>query len=150
MTINVAKAKESGITVSSIINTMQGYIGGIYAADFTKYGKQFRVMVQALPNNRNSVEDLSKMYVRTSTGAMAPISQFVSLERVYGPQSLKRHNLYSSASVSGANAAGYSTGDAMNAVREVAAQTLPSGYGIDFTGLSREEDWKTIFISKLH
>ena len=139
MIINVAKAKESGITVSSIINTMQGYIGGIYAADFTKYGKQFRVMVQALPNNRNSVEDLSKMYVRTSTGAMAPVSQFVSLERVYGPQSLKRHNLYSSASVSGANAVGYSTGDAMNAVREVAAQTLPSGYGIDFTGLSREE-----------
>lgn len=139
MTVNVPKAKESGVTVTSIMSTLQGYIGAFYANDFTKFGKQFRVMIQAHPENRNDLEDISKMFVRTSSGQMTPISQFVTLDRVYGPQSVNRYNLYSSVSVTAANAEGYSTGDAMAAVREVATQHLPSYYDIDFTGLSREE-----------
>lgn len=139
MIINVPRAKESGISVSSIMSTMQGYIGGVYAADFTKYGKQFRVMVQASPENRSDLEDLDKIFIRTSAGVMTPISQFITLEKVYGPQSLKRYNLFSSVSITGANNPGFSTGDAMNAVKEVAAQFLPADYGIDFTGMSREE-----------
>lgn len=139
MNINVAKVKESGLTVRDILSTMQGYIGGMYAADFTKFGKQYRVMVQASPEHRSDIEDLEKIFVRTGNGAMTPISQFITLERIYGPQSLKRYNLFSSASVTGMNNEGYSTGDAMKAVQEVANEVLPADYGIDFTGLSREE-----------
>lgn len=139
MTINVPLAQQSGVSVSDILATMQGYIGGIYSADFTKYGKQFRVMVQALPEYRNSVESLNSLYVKSGSGAMTPISQFVSLEKTYGPQSVNRYNLFSSVKVTGANAQGYSTGDAIAAVQQVADETLGSGYGIEFTGLSREE-----------
>ncbi len=137
--INVAKAQESGVTVSNILGTMQGYIGGVYAADFTKYGKQFRVMVQALPEDRTDVNSLNKMYVRTASGQMTPVTQFVSLKRVYGPPSLSRFNLFSSVKISGANAEGYSTGDAIRAIKETAASFLPASYGIDFSGLTREE-----------
>ncbi len=139
LTINVARAAESGVSVSDILATMQGYIGGVYATDFTKYGKQFRVMVQALPENRNAAESLSTYFVKTSSGTMAPLSQFVTLERAFGPQSVGRYNLFTSASISGSNAAGFSTGDAIKAVEEVAAQTLPVNYDIEFTGLTREE-----------
>jgi len=139
MVVNVAKATESGVSTSAILSTMQGYIGGIYAADFTKYGKQYRVMVQALPDARKDVASLNSIFVKTSSGAMAPASQFVTLEKVYGPQSTTRFNLFSSVDVTGANAEGYSTGDAINAVREVADQTLSANYGIDFSGLTREE-----------
>lgn len=137
--INVARAAESGVTVSSILATLQGYIGGVYAADFSKFGQQYRVMVQALPNARADVSSLGQMYVRTSSGAMTPVSQFASLKRIYGPQSINHFNLYSSVKISGANAAGYSTGDAINAVRQVAAETLPSSFSIDFSGLTRQE-----------
>lgn len=113
---------------------MQGYIGGVYATDFTKYGKQFRVMVQALPENRNAAESLSTYFVKTSSGTMAPLSQFVTLERAFGPQSVGRYNLFTSASISGSNAAGFSTGDAIKAVEEVAAQTLPVNYDMNLQG----------------
>jgi len=139
MVVNVPKATESGVSTSTILNTMQGYIGGVYAADFTKYGKQFRVMVQALPDERRDEATLNSIYVKTGTGAMAPVSQFVTLEKVYGPQSTTRFNLFSSIDITGANAPGYSTGDAINAVREVADQTLSANYDIDFSGLTREE-----------
>jgi len=139
MNINVPLAQQSGVSVSDILSTMQGYIGGIYSADFTKYGKQFRVMVQALPEFRNNEASLNGLYVKTSTGEMTPISQYVTLDRTYGPQSVNRYNLFSSVKITGSNAAGYSTGDAIKAVQEVAGQTLNSNYGIEFTGLSREE-----------
>lgn len=139
MVINVPRAKESGVSVSDILSTMQGYVGGIYTTDFTKYGKQFRVMVQALPDQRIDESSLNNYFVRTSSGAMAPISQFVTLEKTFGPQSVNRYNLYTSVKVTGANADGYSTGDAIRAVQEVAAQSLPTNYAIEFTGLSREE-----------
>ncbi|WP_417429188.1 efflux RND transporter permease subunit [Halpernia sp.] len=137
--INVPRAKESGVSVDDILATMQGYVGGIYAADFTKYGKQFRVIVQGLPDIRNSIESLSSIYVKSSSGEMAPLSQFVTFERTFGPQSVSRYNLFTSVQVTGSNAEGYSSGDAIRAVQEVAEQKLPPAYTIAFTGLSREE-----------
>ena len=139
MEINVPLAKQKGISVNSILETMQGYIGGIYSADFTKYGKQFRVMVQALPENRENAESLNQLYVKTNQGAMAPISQFVTLKKTYGPQSVGRYNLFTSVKITGANAAGYSSGDAIAAVQQVAGETLDQNYSVEFTGLSREE-----------
>lgn len=139
LTINVTEAKEKGIAISEIFNALSGYVGGIYAADFTKYGKQFRVMVQALPENRNNLESLNAIYVRNATGDMAPITQFISFEKVYGPQSVGRFNLYNAASLSGAPKEGYSSGDAIAAVNRVASNSLPMGYAIDYSGLTREE-----------
>ncbi len=139
LSINVPKAMEAGIPVSDILSTLQGYVGGVYAADFSKFGQQYRVMVQALPDARKDESSLSQMYVRTSGGTMAPISQYVSLKRIYGPQSVTRFNLYSSVKLTGANNDGYSTGDAIAAVREVVDESLPAGYGVDFSGLTRQE-----------
>lgn len=139
MNIDVARAEESGVGVSNILAALQGYIGGVYAADFTKYGKQFRVMVQALPEARVDANSLSELMVKTKSGEMAPISQFVSLERVFGPQSVNRFNLFTSVKITGSNAPGYSTGDAIVALQEVAAESLPSDYDIDYAGLTREE-----------
>ena len=118
---------------------MQGYIGGIYSSDFTKYGKQFRVMIQALPNDRKSPENLNSIFVKTASGAMAPISQFVTLEKTFGPQSLERYNLFTSVGISGSSNPGFSTGDAIKAVQQVAAENLPANYTVEFTGLSKEE-----------
>lgn len=137
--LNIPRAKQSGVSVSAIFNALQGYIGGIYAADFTRYGKQFRVMVQALPADRATEKDLEKIFVRTSSGEMTPISQFLTLNRVYGAQNITRFNLFTNASISGASSPGYSSGDAIRAVQEVSAETLSSSYGIEFSGLSREE-----------
>jgi len=136
--LNVPRAKQAGVSVSSIFSALQGYIGGIYAADFTRYGKQYRVMIQSMPEDRATESDLSKIYVRTNGGEMTPIMQFVSLNRVYGPQAVDRFNLFTSANIQGAPAMGFSTGDAINAVQEV-SQNLNANYGIDFTGLTREE-----------
>lgn len=139
MVLNVPKAKEAGVSVSSIFATLQGYIGGIYAADFARFGKQYRVYVQALPEDRAEARNLESLMVRNDRGEMAPITQFVELKRVYGPQTVTRFNLFNAASVNGAAAPGYSTGDAIQAVQEVAATELPANYSIDFSGLTREE-----------
>src|SRR5690554_4105269 len=136
--VDIAKTKEAGISVSSILSTLQGYIGSIYTADFSRYGKQYRVFIQALPEDRANVESLNQIFVRNSKGEMAPITEFISLERVYGPQSVTRFNLFNSASVNGAAAPGYSSGDAIRAVQEV-GENLPQEYGIAFSGLTREE-----------
>lgn len=137
--VNIERAKQSGVTVSSIFSTLQGYIGGLYAADFTRFGKQYRVYVQADPNDRINQGSLDKMFVKTATGQMAPVSQFVSLNRVYGPNSVNRFNLFTSANVTGAVNPGFSTGDAITAINQVSEQTLSANYGTDFTGLTREE-----------
>ena len=112
MEIDVPRAEGAGVSVSNILSVMQGYIGGVYAADFSKYGKQYRVMVQALPEARKDPQSLNELYVRTRTGQMTPIAQFVTLNKVYGPQSLNRYNLFTSVKITGANAEGYSTGNA--------------------------------------
>lgn len=137
--INIPRASEVGVSVNDILNTLQGYIGGIYSADFNKYGKQFRVMVQALPDARKDINSLNGIYLRTSSGQMAPVSQFVTLERQFGPQAIKRFNLFNSIEIQGATKPGYSTGDAIKAVKEIAAHSLSPNYAIDFSGLTREE-----------
>ncbi|NCT18543.1 MAG: hydrophobe/amphiphile efflux-1 family RND transporter [Flavobacteriaceae bacterium CG_4_8_14_3_um_filter_34_10] len=137
--VNIAKTKEAGITVSSILSALQGYIGSVYAADFSRFGKQYRVFVQALPEDRTSVESLNRLFVRNAQGEMAPITAFIELKRVYGPQSVTRFNLFNSASINGAAAPGYSTGDAIAAVQEVTATALPQDYSVGFSGLTREE-----------
>ncbi len=137
--LNIERAKQSGVSVNSIFSALQGYVGGIYAADFTRYGKQFRVMIQAAPEDRSNISDIDKIFVRTASGQMAPITQFMNLNRVYGPQSVNRYNLFTAANISGANNQGYSSGDAIRAIQEVSEKNLSTSYGIDFTGLSREE-----------
>ena len=139
MDINVERAMQSGISVSEILSVLQNYIGGYYATDFTLYGKQFRVMVQALPQDRKDVNSLNGLFVKTGTGEMAPISEYVTLNRTFGPQAISRYNLYTSVDISAAPNEGYSTGDVVKAVEEVASQSLNSNYGIDYTGLTREE-----------
>ena len=137
--VNVARVKQSGIQVNTILSALQGYIGGFYASDFNRFGKQYRVMVQADPSYRGNPDDLNNIQVRTSTGEMAPITEFITLSRVYGPENITRFNMFTSIAVNSAPNVGYSTGDAIKAVEEVAAQTLPPGYAYEFSGLTREE-----------
>ncbi|HEY3390539.1 MAG TPA: efflux RND transporter permease subunit [Prolixibacteraceae bacterium] len=131
--------KQSGISVSSVLSSLQGYVGGFYASDFNRFGKQYRVMVQADPQYRGNPDDLNKIFVRTSNGEMAPITEFISLKRVFGPENITRFNMYTSIAVTGAPNIGFSSGDAIRAAQEVAAETLPQGYGYEFSGLTREE-----------
>ncbi|WP_026754597.1 efflux RND transporter permease subunit [Sediminibacter sp. Hel_I_10] len=136
--INVPLAKELGVPISSIFSTLQGYIGSVFAADFSRFGKQYRVYVQALPEDRAEKSDLNQLYVRTGNGEMTPITSFVSLKRVYGPQSVTRFNLFNSTKITAATNPGFSSGDAIAAVEEV-AQSLPSNYTTAYSGLTREE-----------
>ncbi|MFQ3237763.1 MAG: HAE1 family hydrophobic/amphiphilic exporter-1 [Olleya marilimosa] len=138
MEVNVPLAKEKGVPINSIFSTLQGYIGGVYASDFSKYGKQFRVYIQALPEDRADKDALNSMYVRTNSGEMTPITQFVTLERVYGPQSVTRFNLFNSTTITGATNEGFSTGDAIRVIEEEVAK-LPSNYTVAYSGLTREE-----------
>ncbi|WP_437921094.1 efflux RND transporter permease subunit [Sphingobacterium sp. LRF_L2] len=140
MDINVAKAQEAGISISSLLSTMQIYYGASYASNFNQFGKQYRVLVQADTAYRANIDGLNKIYVRTDDGEnMAPITEFISLERVYGPESISRFNLFTSMTVNGSPSVGFSSGEALKAIEEVAAQTLPAGYGFEFSGISREE-----------
>ena len=150
--VNVARVKEAGLSVSDVLNTMQGYYGGVYASNFNQFGKQYRVMYQADPAFRANPESLNNVYVRNASGTMAPITEFISLERVYGPQSISRFNLFTSIGINGSPKPGFSSGDAIRAVQETAAQVLPSGYGYEFSGMTREEmnaGGQTLFIFML-
>ncbi len=138
MEVNVPLAKEKGVAINSIFGTLQGYIGGIYASDFSRFGKQYRVYIQSLPEDRADENDLNSMYVRTSSGEMTPITQFVTLKRVYGPQSVTRFNLFNSTNITGATNPGFSTGDAIRVIEEEVAK-LPSNYTVAYSGLTREE-----------
>jgi len=149
MDINLAKAKDAGVSVNTILSTMQGYYGGLYASNFNKFGKQYRVMIQAAPEFRTNTQGLNKIFVRNSAGNMAPITEFVKMTRVFGPESISRFNLFTSIAITGAPKPGYSSGDAIKAIQEVAAENLPAGYGYEFSGLTREElasGSETIFI----
>ncbi len=136
--IDAAKAKQAGISPTTILSTLQGYYGGMYVSNFNRFGKIYRVMMQANPESRVSIETLKNVKVRNGQ-EMAPIENFVKLTRVYGPDLLTRFNLYNSISVSGTPAAGYSTGDAIAAIERVAAQSLPQGFGYEYAGMTREE-----------
>lgn len=138
MEINVPLAKQSGVNINSIFSTLQGYIGGTYTADFSKFGKQYKVYMQALPKDRAVAQDLNNMYIQTSSGAMAPIGQFVTLKRVFGPQSVNHFNLFNSTKITGATNPGFTTGDAIKAIQQI-SEKLPASLGIDYSGLTREE-----------
>lgn len=137
--VNVAKCKDAGVSVNTVLNTLQGYFGGVYASDINKFGKQYRVMMQSHSGFRAKKDDINKVFVRTDSGAMAPIAEFVTLKKTYGPEFINRFNLFTSTSVTGMPNKGYSSGDAIKAIEEVAAQTLDRGYTYDFSGLTREE-----------
>lgn len=136
--LDVAKIKQAGLTQNAILSTLQGYYGGMYISNFNKFGKLYRVMMQANPEARVSPETLKRIKVRNGA-SMAPIDNFVKLTRVYGPDIINRFNMFTSISVTGNPAPGVSSGQAIAAIEEVAAQTLPSGYGYDYSGLTREE-----------
>ncbi len=136
--VDVAKAKQAGLSPETILSTLQGYYGGMYVSNFNRFGKLYRVMMQATPESRVSPETLQNIKVRNG-GEMAPISNFITLKRVYGPDLLNRFNMFQSISVSGQPAPGYSSGDALAAIDRVAKQTLPQGYGYEYSGMTREE-----------
>ncbi|MBR7014671.1 MAG: efflux RND transporter permease subunit, partial [Prevotella sp.] len=136
--VDVAKCKQSGISPSLVLTTLQGYYGGLYASNFNAYGKLYRVMVQGDPESRKTPEGLNSIYVRTPHG-MAPINEFCSMKRVYGPANINRFNLFTSINVTATVNSGYSTGEAIKAVEEVAQEMLPQGYTYEFSGLTREE-----------
>ena len=136
--VDVAKTKQAGISPSVVLSTLQGYYGGMYVSNFNRFGKLYRVMMQADPSARISPETLNQVKVRVGN-EMSPITNFITLERVYGPDIISRFNLVTSISVSGTPNPGYSNGDAIKAIQEVAAQTLPMGYGYEFSGMTREE-----------
>ncbi len=136
--IDAAQCERAGINTTEILETMSAYFGGGYVSNFNRFSKLYRVMIQADPASRVTPESLNHIYVRVGE-EMAPISQFVKLTKTYGPETLSRFNLYNSISVSGDAAEGYSSGDALNAVRETAEKVLPRNYGFEFGGISREE-----------
>ncbi len=136
--VDVAKCKQSGISPQTVLYTLQGYYGGLYASNFNAYGKLYRVMVQADPSTRMTPESLNSVYVRTPNG-MSPINEYCTLERVYGPMNISRFNLFTSITVTATVADGYSTGEAIKACQEVGADMLPTGYTFDYSGLTREE-----------
>lgn len=137
--VDAARCKRNGVSPSEVLNVLSGYIGGNYASNMNRFSKLYRVMVQASPEFRLDTEALNNMFVRNSDGEMSPVSQYLTLTRVYGAETLSRFNLFSAISVNGTPAAGYSSGQAIQAVREVAEETLPEGYGFEFRGMSREE-----------
>lgn len=136
--IDEAQCQRAGITTQDVINTLSGYFGSIYASNFNRFTKLYRVIIQAPSDSRNSMQSLDNIYVKT-TGGMASVSQFVKLSKTYGSESLTRFNLFSAINVQGMPADGYSSGDVINAVSEVSARTLPMGYGYEYSGMTREE-----------
>ena len=136
--VDVAKCKQAKISPQTVLYTLQGYYGGLYASNFNAYGKLYRVMIQGSPDTRMTEESLNSVYVRTPQG-MSPVKEFCQLERVYGPSNINRFNLFTSINVTATVADGYSTGDAIKACQEVAATMLPTGYTYDYSGLTREE-----------
>lgn len=137
--VDVAKCKQSGISPSVVLTTLQGYYGGMYSSNFNAYGKLYRVYVQGDPKTREDYSSLQSIYVRTPSGDMAPVSEFVNLKKVYGPQVINRFNLFTAINVNGSPADGYSTGDCIKAMEEVSSQVLPAGYTYEFSGLTRNE-----------
>jgi multidrug efflux pump subunit AcrB len=132
-------AAKKGVTVEAAMSTLQTLLGSYYASNFIRFGQMYRVMVQASPNYRTRPEDVLNLHVKNREGEMVPLSTFVRLERVYGPEQITRYNMYTSAMINGTPAPGYSSGDAIAAVQRVARETLPRGYDYEWSGITREE-----------
>lgn len=140
--VDAAKCERAGTTTDAVLSTLAGYYSGSYISNFNRFTKLYRVIIQASPQYRITPESLDKIFTKTSNG-MAPLSRFVTLKKSYGPESVSRFNLYSSMLINGDAASGYSSGEAIKAVKEVAAMSLPNGYGFEFSGISREESETT-------
>jgi len=139
VTVDYDKAAQKGVTVNNAMNNLQTLIGSYYATNFTRFGQLYRVMLQALPKYRALPEDVLKLFVKNDRGEMVQYSAFMSIERVYGPEQLTRYNMYNSAMVNGEPATGYSSGSAIEAIKKVAAESLPRGYDFDWSGMTRDE-----------
>ena len=137
--VDAALCKRRGVSPTDVLQALSGYVGGTYASNFVRFTKLYRVMVQASPEYRLDTESLNNIFVRTSSGEMSPIGQYLTLTRVYGSETLSRFNLFPSIQVGGTAADGYSSGQAIDAIRETAAEVLPEGYGYEFGGMTREE-----------
>ena len=137
--VDAALCKRRGVSPSEVLSALSGYVGGVYASNFVRFTKLYRVMVQASPEYRLDTESLNNIFVRTAQGELSPIGQYLKLTRIYGSETLSRFNLFPSIQVGGTAAEGYSSGQAINAIRETAAEVLPEGYGYEFGGMSREE-----------
>ena len=137
--VDAVQCKRNGISPGDVLSVLSGYIGGSYASNMNRFSKLYRVMLQAAPEYRLDTESLQNMFVRNSKGEMSPVNQYLTLTRIYGPQSISRFNLFTAISINGQSAPGYSSGQAIQAVREVAEKVLPAGYGFEFGGMSREE-----------
>jgi HAE1 family hydrophobic/amphiphilic exporter-1 len=133
------KAAQKGITAENAMSTLQTLIGSEYATNFIRFGQMYKVMVQALPEYRAQPDDLLKLYIKNDADKMVPFSAFLHIEKVYGPEQITRYNMYTSAMINGQPADGYSSGQAIEAIKQVAAQTLPKGYGYDWAGSSRDQ-----------
>ena len=136
--IDVAKVKQAGLTQNAILSALQGYYGGMYISNFNSYGKLYRVMMQATPDARVSPETLKQIKIRNGV-EMAPIDNFVKLTRVYGPDMIDRFNMFTAISITGTPAPGVSSGVAIETINNIAQQTLPEGYGYEYSGMTREE-----------
>ena len=139
MDIKVERAKNAGVSINDIFNTMQGYYGGLYTTDFNKFGKQYRVMIQAKPSDRENLESINNIYVKNASGQQVAISQFIDFKRIYGPEAVARFNMLKAVNVNGKAKPGFSSGDAIKAIQEVAAEHLPKSYSYEFSGMTREE-----------
>lgn len=137
--VDEAQCQRAGTTTEEVLNVLSGYFGSIYASNFNRFTKLYRVIIQASSDERKDMQALDNIYVKTN-GGMTPVSQFVKLTKTYGSESLTRFNMFTSINVQGMPAEGYSSGDVINAVNEVAQQTLPTGYGYEFSGMTREEE----------
>ena len=137
--VDAAMCKRNGISPSNILSVLAGYVGGSYASNMNRFSKLYRVMLQAAPEYRLDLSSLQNMFVRNDKGEMSPINQYLTIKRIYGPQSISRFNLFTAISINGNAADGYSSGQAIQAVHEVAEKVLPAGYGYEFGGMSREE-----------
>lgn len=137
--IDNEKAEQKGVTIDNAMSTLSTLVGSNYETSFIKYDRQYKVMVQALPQYRAQPDDILKLYVKNNRDEMVPYAAFMTLEKVYGLSEITRHNMYNSSEISGSSAPGYSSGEAIKAVTEVAKATLPRGYGIEWAGISKDE-----------
>ncbi len=137
--VNAARCKQNGISPADVLDVLSGYVGGMYASNMNRFSKLYRVMVQASPEFRLDTKALNTMFVRNDKGDMSPIGQYITLTKIYGAQSLARFNLFSAIAINGSAAEGYSSGEAIQAIEEVANEVLPMGYGYELGGMSREE-----------
>ena len=137
--VDAVLCKRNGVSPKSVLSVLAGYVGGVYASNINRFTKIYRVMIQASPEFRASSEAFNNIYVRSTTGEMSPVSQYIHLTRVYGSESLSRFNLFPSIAVYGESGNGHSSGEAIDAIRQTSRTSLPEGYGFEFGGMSREE-----------